>query len=151
MLSWGTVLGQNTDPRKTEIVTSDLDNFWLAFEASKPNFDPAVFEQLYTKKGSKGIKGFTSNRIRNAEYLAKVVAAHSKYYGSIKSSLDNIGGMKDQIIASLVKLKGLYPACRDFSTCVFCDWGSELWRNNFRRRTYYWSGIIRPVTNNAYR
>lgn len=100
---------QNKDPLATEIVTSDLDRFWLALEKAGPDIDPQVIDELYLKPGSKGIWGFTKGRIKNAEYLSSVIRSHAKYYHSIKPSTDSIAGMKDQIRQSLVKLKELYP------------------------------------------
>ncbi|MBL7834561.1 MAG: hypothetical protein JNK18_11435 [Cyclobacteriaceae bacterium] len=105
----GVTHAQNRDPLKTEIITSDIDNFWIAFETAKPDFNPEVFQTLYLDKGSNGIKGFTPGRIRNAENLAKRVKGRIKYYSSIKPSTDKIPGMKDDIRKSLVKLKELYP------------------------------------------
>jgi len=101
--------GQNKDPLATEIVTADLDRFWNALDKAGPDINPDVLDELYLIPGSKGIKGFTKGRIKNAEYLAGVIKAHTKYYHSIKSSTDSIAGMKDQIRQSLVKLKELYP------------------------------------------
>jgi Predicted Zn-dependent protease (DUF2268) len=100
---------QNTDPRKTQIVTADLDNFWLAFEKAKPGFDPSVFQTYYIDKGSRGVNDFMKGRIQSAENLAKVVGTHVDYYSSIKVNTDSISGMKDEIISSLEKLKALYP------------------------------------------
>ncbi len=100
---------QNRDPIATEIVTSDLDRFWIALDKAGPDINPQVMDELYLKSGSKGIKGFTKGRIKDAEYLTAVIKSHSKYYHSIKSSTDCIAGMKDQIRQSLVKLKELYP------------------------------------------
>ena len=100
---------QNKDPMATEIVTADLDRFWTALDKAGSDINPAVIEELYLKPGSKGIKGFTKGRIKNADYLAKVIKSHTKYYHSIKPSTDRIAGMKDQIRQSLVKLKELYP------------------------------------------
>lgn len=100
---------QNKDPLATEIVTSDLDRFWVALDKAGPDINPHVINELYLKPGSKGIKGFTKGRIKNAEYLSGVIKSHSKYYHSIKPSTDSIAGMKDQIRQSLVKLKDLYP------------------------------------------
>ena len=100
---------QNKDPLATEIVTADLDRFWTALDKAGPGVNPVVLDQLYLKPGSKGIKGFTKGRIKNAEYLAEVIKSHTKYYHSIKPSTDRIAGMKDQIRQSLVKLKELYP------------------------------------------
>ncbi len=100
---------QNRDPLKTEIITSDVDHFWIAFDHAQPGFNPEVFQKEYLDPGSPGIKGFTKGRIKNAENLAQVVAAHSRYFASIRASTQRITGMKDQIRQSLVKLKGLYP------------------------------------------
>ncbi len=100
---------KNKDPLKTELVTTDLDNFWEAFDRAKPDFDPSVFQELYLDKGSKGVKGFTRNRIRDAEHLSKTIKKHPNYYSSIKSSTQQIPLMKDTIRQSLVKLKELYP------------------------------------------
>ncbi len=100
---------QNRDPHKTEIITSDLDNFWIAFEQAKPDFNPETFQKLYLDKGSKGVEGFMKGRIKSADNLARVVKGRVNYYSSIKPSTDRIAGMKDEIIHSLVKLKELYP------------------------------------------
>ncbi len=102
-------IAQNKDPLKAEIVTSDLDHFWAAFDAAGPEFKSEAFQHEYLDKGSNGIKGFTKGRIRNAEYLSRVVAAHPRYYGSIRSSTTRIAGMEGPIRQSLVKLKDLYP------------------------------------------
>jgi hypothetical protein len=100
---------QNRDPLNTLIITSDLDNFWIAFEQAKPDFNPEVFQKLYLDKGSKGVEGFMKGRIKSADNLTKVVKGRVNYYSSIKPSTDKIAGMKDEIIHSLVKLKELYP------------------------------------------
>lgn len=101
--------GKNRDPYKTELITVDLDNFWMAFDAAKPDFDPAIFQKTYIKQGSKGLKGFMSGRIKNAANLSKVVSSHKNYYASIRESTAKISGMKDEIRRSLAKLKDLYP------------------------------------------
>jgi hypothetical protein len=100
---------QNKDPMATEIITSDLDNFWVAFEKAGAEIDPHALEEYYLKLGSKGVKGFMRGRIKNSEHLAKVIRYNRSYYSSIKPSVDSIHAMKDEIRASLVKLKDLYP------------------------------------------
>ncbi len=109
LLTTVNVPAQNRNPLSTEIVTSDLDRFWVALDKAGPDINPQVIDELYIKPGSKGIKGFTKGRIKNAEYLSGVIKSHTKYYHSIKSSTDSIAGMEDQIRQSLVKLKDLYP------------------------------------------
>lgn len=100
---------QNRDPEKTEIITTDIDNFWIAFDRASPAFSPQVFQQLYLTPGSKGVKGFMKGRIQNAEYLADVIKSNPRYYASIRVSTQRIAGMTTTIRQSLVKLKELYP------------------------------------------
>ena len=102
-------VSQNRDPRLTEIVTIDLDNFWIALEKAGPEVKPEVINELYLKKGSKGVKGFTKGRIKDAEHLTNVIRLHTRYYHSIKSSTDSIAGMNDQIHQIFVRMKELYP------------------------------------------
>lgn len=102
-------IAQNKDPLMAEIITSDLDNFWVAFETSKPVFSSEVIQREYLDKGSKGVKGFTKGRIRSATYLSQVIAAHARYYQSIRPSTERIAGMRDAIQQSLIKLKEFYP------------------------------------------
>jgi hypothetical protein len=100
---------QNRDPLATEIVTADLDRFWVALDKAGPDINPEAINEFYLKPGSKGIKAFTKGRIKNAEHLSGVIKSHTKYYHAIKTSTDSIAGMRDQISQSLVKLKELYP------------------------------------------
>lgn len=109
LLALGEVIAQNRDPLKAELVTADIDRFWIAFDAAKPDFKPEAFQREYLDKGSDGVKGFTKERIQNAEYFAKVVARHARYYASIQPSTLRISGMEAPIRQSLVKLKDLYP------------------------------------------
>lgn len=100
---------QNTDPLKIEIITLDIDNFWVAFEKAQPEHPVEVYQEFYIDKGTKGLEGFMRGRIESAENLAKYVNHFSDYYASIKESTDQIPGMEDEIKASLVKLKEYYP------------------------------------------
>jgi hypothetical protein len=109
LLAYSVGISQNQDPLLTQIVTSDLDNFWLAFDAAKPELKPEILQQLYLDKGTKGLDGFIKRRITDAATLSLVIRGHIKYYSSIRPSTDSIPGMSDEIRAGLVKLKDLYP------------------------------------------
>jgi hypothetical protein len=100
---------QNKNPLATEIITSDLNNFWIALEKAETEVNADALDKYYLQPGSKGIKAFMEGRIKNSENLARVIKSHSKYYHSIKTNVDSIAGMKSQIIQALVKLKDLYP------------------------------------------
>ncbi|MEQ9402916.1 MAG: DUF2268 domain-containing putative Zn-dependent protease [Cyclobacteriaceae bacterium] len=100
---------QNRDPEKIEIVTSDLDNFWIAFDESGSGFNPDAFKRLYLKKGSKGLKGFMRGRIKNADNLSQVISKRPEYYESLRNITPKIPLMKNEISYHLVKMKEFYP------------------------------------------
>jgi len=100
---------KNTDPYATEIVTTDIDHFWEAFDKAKPDFNPDIFKELYLDKGSKGLGGFMRGRIQNTEYLVKEIRSHLHYYSTLKPSTDSIPMFKEVIRKSLAKLKDYYP------------------------------------------
>src|SRR5690606_19724160 len=92
-----------------EIITSDIDNFWKAYDASSPTFDPKIFQKLYFDEGSKGLKDFVKSRIEKADYLSKTILKRPKYYASIRKNLENIDSFKPQIKSIYANLKELYP------------------------------------------
>jgi len=103
------LFSQNHDPHAVQIVTSDIDNFWIAFDSAQPDFGPAILQEYYLDKGSKGVEGFMQGRIKDAANLSKVVKRFPKYYASIRNTTTRIPSMKDQIVKSFVKLKEIYP------------------------------------------
>jgi hypothetical protein len=46
----------NRDPEVARIITSDIDNFWKAYDAAKPDYCFGVFQREYFDKGSDGLK-----------------------------------------------------------------------------------------------
>lgn len=94
-----TVAGQDVkfpkDPQNAIFVTSDLENFWIAFDSiaiSKTN----PFEN-YILKGSKGLKGFIPNRIISAEALLKKVKERKSDYEKNRN-IDSIIKVKEKEI-----------------------------------------------------
>lgn len=102
-------VAQNTDPSKAEIITSDIDLFWKAYDASLPAYSADVLQREYVDKGSKGVKGFLWKRIESGANLSKTISRYPRYYASIRESTLRIAGMEGQIRESLAKLKEYYP------------------------------------------
>jgi hypothetical protein len=63
----------NRDPANVKFVTSDIGNFWLAYDLAAKETDKArriaIFQTEYLDKGSPGLKDFLRLRIRSAESL----------------------------------------------------------------------------------
>lgn len=100
---------QNRDPNTAEIITEDLDRFWVAWDSAGATVSSNAIEKFYIKPGTKGVKSFMKGRIQSAEHLSAVIRNNARYYKSIKPSTDSISLLKSEIRASLVKLKDIYP------------------------------------------
>jgi uncharacterized protein YjaZ len=98
------------DPSQAEFVTSDVKNFWTAFDSlSLSSGNP--FKE-YMKKGSTGLRGFTENRIENADALYKKVVESKEDYLKSRHVLDSLPLKEKQVKEVYRKLKALYPAAQ---------------------------------------
>jgi hypothetical protein len=105
----GLAVGQKNEISNVEIVTADIDNFWKAYDAAKPEFNPDVFQKLYLDVGTPGLKSFVKSRIKSAENIAKVIRKRPIYYASLRQSTGMIRSMEPEIKDSFRKMKLLYP------------------------------------------
>lgn len=114
LLSISSGLGQTDtkisgDPNDAKLVTSDIQNFWRAYDLAKPENEVEVFDREYFANGSVGLKDFTRLRIKDAKSLAATVKQLRKYYDSARASTLRIESMQPKIRASFYALKYLYP------------------------------------------
>ena len=94
MLSFTPSLKQNHDPDAAELVFSDIDLFWKAYDSAKPGNRAEVLREEYLKKGSLGLKEFTRVRIGSAENLAATIEKHPKYYASLREPSRKAAGLQ---------------------------------------------------------
>lgn len=103
----------NRDPDKARLVTSDIDNFWRAFDlaAREPDREKrvAIFQTEYLDKGSAGLKDFLRLRIKSARELANAAEKLPKFYASTRASTLRVREMEKQMRKSFRKFKSLYP------------------------------------------
>ncbi len=99
---------QNRDPDAAELVFSDIDLFWKAFDAAERGSQAKVLQAEYLEKGSVGLKEFLRVRIGSAEKLAATIDKHPKYYAALRDPSREAASHKDAIRASFHKLKELY-------------------------------------------
>lgn len=103
----------NRDPETVKFVTSDIDNFWHAYDLAAKETDTdkkvAVYQSEYLDKGSDGLKDFLRLRIRSAKNLVAVIDKMPGYYASIRPTTLQIAGMEKKMRASFRKFKKAYP------------------------------------------
>lgn len=96
------------NPGDARIITTDIALFWQAYDRATPQNDLIVFRDEYLRRGSYGLKAFTSMRIGSSCSLVEMIEKHPKYYRSIRESTMRIASMEGAIRASLRKMKQLY-------------------------------------------
>lgn len=96
-----------------ETITSDVDLFWNAFDKLKlaQNREDSVrfLEEEYLMKGSPGVTQFTPYRIRNAEYLQRVINKHPKYYTHLKNHTHKLNEAVPKMQEHYKRLQKIYP------------------------------------------
>ncbi|MDQ4121572.1 MAG: DUF2268 domain-containing putative Zn-dependent protease [Acidobacteriota bacterium] len=102
----------NRDPEKVKFVTSDIDNFWRAYDLASKETDREkkieIYQKEYLDKGSQGLKDFTAARIKSAKNLVGSIESHPKYYASIRPSTLRVKEMEKQMRKNFRNLKKIY-------------------------------------------
>jgi hypothetical protein len=100
---------QSGQPGAT-LITSDIENFWKAYDASQPGNREEAIQKLYLDAGSPGLKDFVKLRIRSAQDLAAAVdRQYPKFYASVRPYTLQVDAQRTAILKSLDRFRELYP------------------------------------------
>jgi hypothetical protein len=103
----------NRDPLRVKFVTSDIPNFWRAYDLATKETDKAkrvaIFQTEYLDKGSAGLKDFVRLRIRSAENLVDTIDRMPTYYASIRPQTLEVPRMEKRMRDAFKKFKAIYP------------------------------------------
>lgn len=96
-----------------KIVTTDIDNFWIAYDqiiqASDSSERMKLINELYIDKGTEGLKGLISvRRYEDHEFVSNILK-YPTYWNSIRGNSTYLLKDTEQIEKYLAKLKELYP------------------------------------------
>jgi len=102
-----------TDPAKAVFVTSDITNFWAAYDAGGKNGSTSVFQTQYLDRASDGLRDFIAARNLTAASLVQMVQAYPNFFAGIRANslaLANNAGILNTIRANYTHIAQLYPA-----------------------------------------
>src|SRR4028118_463617 len=100
------------NPDKAQIITSDTQLFWRAYDMVKPENNLIVYRDEYFKKGSVGLQDFLRSNIGNSCNLVTAIDAAPKYYAALRAQSAKVENYKPQMLVSFKKLKEVYPDAR---------------------------------------
>src|SRR3981081_1871223 len=85
LLAVVSVAFSQTSQPAVQLITSDIENFWKAYDASQAGTREEAFQKLYLDPGSPGLKDFATLRIQSARALATAVdKTYPKFYASVR-------------------------------------------------------------------
>src|SRR5215218_10298935 len=74
------------DPDSSVFLTTDINNFWKAFDDFQKDSTVNPFGKKYLDVGSSGVKGFTPNRIESADHLFATVKQRRVDYAAVRQN-----------------------------------------------------------------
>lgn len=98
---------------KKQIATTDIDNFWIAYDQIIQSSDSLerikLINELYIDKATEGLKGLINvRRYQDYEFINNILN-YPKYWNSIRSNSSYLLKDTAQIEKYLTKLKEIYP------------------------------------------
>jgi hypothetical protein len=101
------------DPDRAVFVTSDIPNFWKAYDDGGALGSSGPFQTRYLDRASSGLMDFVRSRNVTAASLAGMVRTYPRYFANIRAStlqLANDAALKGRFRDGYRKIKGMYPA-----------------------------------------
>jgi hypothetical protein len=102
-----------TDPALATFVTSDIEHFWAAYDASASGDVAQAFQTQYLDRASPGLRDFMAARSVTAASLATMVRAYPRYFAGIRAStlrLATDDAVQSRIRAGYRKLADMYAS-----------------------------------------
>jgi hypothetical protein len=105
--------------RAIQLVTSDIPNFWKAYDASQPGNREEAFQKLYLDPGSPGLADFVKLRIESAKALAAAVdQRYPRFYATVRRYTLEVETQRPTIVKYLDRFQELYAEAH-FPTVYF--------------------------------
>lgn len=99
-----------SDPYAAKLITSDVKNFWKAYDMAKKDTANAInfYKKYYTEPGSNGLQDYLAYKIKNLKNFVKAVNTKPAFYSGIRKNTYTVDQQKAQMIQSFVKFKQIY-------------------------------------------
>ncbi|MEL6561350.1 MAG: DUF2268 domain-containing putative Zn-dependent protease [Bacteroidota bacterium] len=102
--------------QESRIVTSDIDNFWEAYDRITATPDSAeqyqLLQELYLDKGSAGLEGIRWARRYTPQDYINAISDYPLYWQSVREKTMQSKELASQIELGLEQLRSVYPELR---------------------------------------
>ena len=99
------------DPDKVKLVTSDIHNFWKAYDLAQKDTASrlSIYRKYYVEPGSEGLQDYFAIKVRNMKNFVRTHDKLPKFYAAIRQNTFAVDKQKPKMIASFRKFKQIYP------------------------------------------
>ena len=104
----------NTDPKKANLITSDIVNFWAAYDKAlkdTANFR-AIMKAEYFDKGSEGMLDYMGLKVRSIDVFVQHIRSFPKFYAAIRGNTYAPIKIKADLVAAFKEMKAIYPEAK---------------------------------------
>jgi hypothetical protein len=102
--------------QSVEIITHDVDNFWIAYDKIQSTHDSvlqrAYLNALFLQKGTRGLSGIMEVRQYTPEEYLNAINNYPLFWQSIRSNTNRVQDIAAEINQGIEKLRELYPPLR---------------------------------------
>ena len=98
---------------QSKIFTSDIDNFWVAYDSVLKTKDKSlqirIIQELYLDKATEGLKEFIVSREHTAQRHLINILSYPKFWKSLRPKTLEIASYKKEIEIVMSRFQKLYP------------------------------------------
>jgi uncharacterized protein YjaZ len=128
----GIITTTSAQQNNSDFVTTDIDNFWQAYDKIVATKDTVQqyqhLNQLFLDKATPGQKAMIEARHYTAKEYLKAITDRPQYWLTIRANTNKAKAFASDIEANILKLKKLYPQARPakiyFTVGVFRSGGT---------------------------
>ena len=104
---------KKTDNNNQNIITSDINNFWNAYDKIIATKDSILqykyLDSLYIKKATLGLKGIIQARDYTSEDYITAINSYPKFWNSVRENTFKTVNYIDELNDGIEKVRGIYP------------------------------------------
>lgn len=99
------------DPTKAKLITTDVSNFWNAFDRVQKDTAHAydIYKKYYIAPGTPGLQDYFAYKVNSLKNFIQAHKRKQNFYASLRKNTYMVDQQKPQMMASFVKFKEIYP------------------------------------------
>lgn len=108
-----TTFCQKNEERPANVITSDIDNFWTAYDLIVKETDSIkqiqLIDSLYIRKGSIGLEKIMEARRYSADEYVELINSYPNFFSSLRPNTLKSKQLASELNIGIEKLKAVYP------------------------------------------